>query len=177
MKSEKGFSIAEQLVVWALAALVALGGSIVTAHILRVSKQTREWGQVVNQTGTIGYWVGHDLPMADEISTDDPETSDTELLTLVWKDWETGVVYNVHYAILGAFDSLKQIERRFYAYRIIDGEEFVFEDKATIVAEDIYQAEITQNGNLWKLSIGSRSGSRFLLQEYDVYSRLNYYGL
>jgi len=177
MKNESGFSLVELLVVLGLTAMLALGGAVAIFHILRVSNQNSDWGKVIHETGTVGYWIGHDLPMADEISADDPATPDTELLTLVWKDWETGAIYNIHYAISGPPASLKQIERRVYVYQVIDGDNVVLESKAITIAGNIYNAEITQEGALWKLSVESRSGSRSLVHEYEMYSRLNYLDL
>ena len=166
-----GFSLTEVLVVFALTALIALGGFVMTVHTLRVSDQNNELGTIVHETGTVGYWVGHDLNMADEIFGDDPKTHDTEFLTLVWKDWQTGNVYNVHYALLEQPDSLKRIERRYYRYEVLDGIEYT---STMTIADNVYLAEISQTGTVWKLSIGSRSGSRDLINEYDISSRLNY---
>ena len=167
-----GFFLAELLVVLALAAMITLGASVVIVHTLRVSNQNNEWGIVVHETGTAAYWIGHDLAMADAIYEDDPTTPDNELLTLVWKDWATGDIYNVHYAVLEGAGSLNRIERRYYHHQ-----EFEDIDNTTTitVAENIYLANMTRySDHFWELSIISRSGSHDLLNEYDLYSRLNY---
>lgn len=172
MKNEKGFSMTELLVALALSSIIAVGGLAIVVHVLRVTNQTSDWGRVTHQTQIVGYWVSHDMLMADEIlPDDDPVTTGTEFATMRWNEWETGYFHNVRY-VLSTSGPPFTIER---IYHIDDIEGEPVQHTTKVIADSIYEAQITdEGGDIWKLTLESQSGTKTKYAQYDINPRLSY---
>jgi type II secretory pathway component PulJ len=174
MRNENGSTLSELLVVLAIVGMIALGAGVTNAHMFRVSHQNNDWTRASLRDQSVGYWVSRDILMAEQVSTDDPATPDTEFATLSWKDVQSGNTYHVHYALLDSGGSLYSIERR---YQAKDSGGTILNSMNTPVADGIIECYITSDvSNRWRLTIESQSGSHSMLVENGVSPRINYYG-
>ncbi len=173
MRNENGYSLAEILVVLAITAMIALGACVTNAHMFRVSHQNRDWTQNSLQNQSVGYWLNHDILMAQQVvADDDPATPDTEFAIINWKDFQTGNSYYVNYALLDSGGSLYSIERR---YQARDSEDELLDSTNTLVANGISQCYLSSDeANRWRVTVESQSGLHSMLVEDGLYPRLNF---
>lgn len=172
MKYENGSTLAELLVVLAIIAMIALGAAVTTTHMFNVSHQNNEWTRTSLQDQSVGYWVSRDMLMAQQVSMDDPVTSDTEFATLNWKEFQSGNCYYVHYALVDSGSSLYCIERR---YEARDDSGSILETKNSPIADGISQCYITfDQPNRWILTVESQSGLRSTLLIDGILPRCNF---
>jgi prepilin-type N-terminal cleavage/methylation domain-containing protein len=170
MKDEKGYSLVELLIAVSISALLAVGAGMTTFQIFRGSKQNSDWNIAVRQAQSLGQWVSQDALMVNTIEIgDDPETGDVEFISLFWKDWENGDIYDTRYLWFDSADSLKQLKRK-QVTRDIDGVEI--NNTTFLVADNIYSATLTPQANSWRLAVETRSGSRSVTREYEITKRL-----
>jgi hypothetical protein len=100
----------------AIAISSVITGSI-TMTIFQVivgSARTNNHMIAVRQAQSAGYWVSHDVKMAQSppIIGDDPGTPAVEeFLTLTWSDWESGEVHQVTYTLEDMAGGSKQLVR------------------------------------------------------------------
>ena len=168
-QNEKGFIIVNLAVVIAIAAIITLGAGMTTVQIIKGSQRTNDWATVVRQAQNVGYWVSEDALMAQTITIgDDPETANVEFIILSWKDWETGDVHDIRYVWFDSVDSLKKLKRT-QVTKDRDGVEI--ENKTTLVADNIYTANLTWQDGMWRLSVEARSGEKRITREYEISQR------
>jgi len=169
-KKEKGFSIVSVVAAIAVASLVAAGAGMTSMQIIKGTARNEDHAEVVRQAQNLGRWFSRDALMAGNITAgDDPETGDDELLTIYWKDWESGDTYDIRYIWLDHVDSLKQLKRN-QVMRDKDGA--VVENTASLMAHSIYSANLSQQDNTWILGIETHSGSKQSVKEYKITKRL-----
>ena len=168
-QNEKGFIIVNLAVVIAIAAIITLGAGMTTVQIIKGSQRTNDWTAAIRQAQNVGYWVSEDALMAQTITIgDDPETVNVEFIILSWKDWETGDVHDIRYVWFDSVDSLKKLKRT-QVTKDRDGVEI--ENKTTLVADNIYTANLTWQDGMWRLSVEARSGEKRITREYEISQR------
>jgi hypothetical protein len=169
-REEKGFGIVGLAAAIAIAALVAAGAGMTSIQIIRGTERNEDHAEVVRQAQNLGRWFSRDALMAGNITAgDDPETGDDELLTLYWKDWESGDTYDIRYIFLDHVDSLKQLKRN-QVMRDKDG--IVVDDTTSLMAYSIYSANISQQDDTWILNVEAHSGPKQTVREYKITKRL-----
>ncbi len=169
-QDEKGFTLIELIVAIAISAIIAIGAGTTTAQIFRVSQCNSDWTTAVRQVQNVGYWVSQDVLMAQTANvSDDPETADSEFIIMNWKDWETGDTYDIRYIWLDSADSLKKLKRK-QLTRDKDGVEIG--NETTMVADNIYMANLSGQNGAWSLSVEAHSGDRSSIGEYEISQRL-----
>ena len=169
-RGEKGFTLISLAVVIAISAIIAAGAGMTTAQIINGSQRNNEQATVIRQAQNVGYWVSRDVLTAQTVTSgDDSETADIEFLIAYWKDWETGDTYDIRYIWLDSDDALKKLKRKQVTCDD-DGEETG--NKTTLVADNIYTANLTCQDDIWKLSVEARSGERSVTREYRIVQRL-----
>ena len=172
-RGEKGFTLINLAVAIAISAIIAAGASMTTAQILKGSQQNSDWATAVRQAQNVGYWVSQDALMAQTINaTDDPGTADEEFIIVNWKDWETGDTYDTRYIWLDSADSLKKLKRRKITQ---DKDGVTTGNVTTLVADNIYTANLSWQGGAWRLSVEAHSGEKSLTREYEICRRLEPY--
>jgi len=174
MKRRDGFALAELLVVLTLASLITLGATVTVFHLLKVSRQNSEWSVAVRQAQAVGYWISRDQYAASLMETaDDPGTPETELLTLTWREWQTGDVHAARYVLSPSSGSLQRLQRE---ASVTDNGGAVKSSTSTLIADNVEAASVTVQADLSrKLTVQARAGSRYVVREYIVLPRPNYY--
>jgi type II secretory pathway pseudopilin PulG len=170
-RKEQGFSLISVVVASAIGALVVLGAGMTTMQIIRGTEGNEELSEVVRQAQNLGRWFSRDALMAANITAgDNPGTGDDELLTISWKDWESGDTYDIRYIWFDYVDSLKQIKRN-QVMRDKDG--YVVEDVTSLLACGIYSANVSEQADIWTLNVDACAGDRHAVREYKITQRLN----
>jgi prepilin-type N-terminal cleavage/methylation domain-containing protein len=83
---EKGFTLVELLVGLSIAAFVVGAASMTIITMMRLSPQTNNWAIALRQVQNAGYWISHDVQMAEILTVEDPAT--LKFLTLIVPEWD-----------------------------------------------------------------------------------------
>ena len=170
-RKEKGFGLISLAVAIAIGSLIAAGAGMTCIQIIKGTERNNNQAEVTQQAHNLGRWFSRDAPMAEEITAgNDPETVDDELLTIYWKDWESGETYDISYIWLDDVDSLKKLKRNEV---MRDKEGDVAENVTSLIAFSIYSANLSQQNDTWILNVETHSGNRSSVQEYRTTQRLN----
>ncbi|MFC1902323.1 type II secretion system protein J [Chloroflexota bacterium] len=168
-QSERGFTLWELSVVIALSAIITLGAGTTAVQMIRGSAESNALMAVSNQVNNVGYWVSRDILTAQSVNaSDDSGTGDIEFVVMNWKNWETGEMHDIRYIWLASADSLQKVRRK---QVIRDNNDAEISNKATLVADNIYSANLTQEDTRWKLIVEAHSGDRSLNREYFISQR------
>jgi len=170
-RKEKGFSLISIAVTIAIAALIAAGAGMTSLQIIRGTARNENHAEVIRQAQNLGSWFSRDALMAESITAgDNPETGDDELLTIYWKDWESGDTFDIRYILLDYVDSLKQLKRN-QVMRYKDGT--VGDNTTSLMAFGVYSASLSQQDDTWILNIETHSGQKQSVTEYKITKRLD----
>ena len=99
---------------------------------------------------------------------DDPETDDEEFAVMNWKDWETGDIHTVSYLWYGGAGSLQQLKRKTL---ILDRYGTEVTNETTLVADNIYSANLTAQEQLWKLFVQTCVRDEMVTKDYEIRKR------
>ncbi len=166
---DKGFTLLEMAVTLAITAIIAFGASITTFQIIKASGSSQNLLTATNQANILGNMMCRDILTAQTVNaTDDADTADNELVLISWRDWETGNAYDIRYIWLPSADSLQKLKRKQMIY---DMDNVLISTHTTLVADNIYSANLTQLDKRWLLAVESRSGDKSLIREYIIGSR------
>lgn len=170
--SERGFLVIELVVVIGISAIIALGAGMTTVQLITSTQRNNDQLAAANHAQKAGDWISQDVMMSQNVTLgDDGGTADIEFASLVWKDWQTGDTHTIRYIWLDSSDSLQKLQRN-YVTRDVD--EVIIDNKTTLVADNIYSANLTQQGNLWQLAVQARSGQKSVSRQYQIAQRQNY---
>ncbi len=168
-QGERGFTLLELAVVIAISAIIALGAGTTAVQVIKGSHESNALMTVTNQPNNVGYWVSRDILSAQSVNaSDDTGTGDTEFVVMNWNDWETGEMHDIRYIWLASTDSLQMLKRK---QVIRDKNDVEISNKVTLVADNIYSANLTREDTRWKLIVEARSGGRSLNREYFISQR------
>ena len=168
-RKEKGYGLLSLAVAVAIAAMIAAGAGMTSLQVIRGTERNEDRAKVTQQAHNLGRWFTRDALTSGNITAgDDPETGDDEeFLSIFWKDWESGDIYDIRYIWLDDADSLRKIMRT----QLKDGD--TTENITALIAVNIYSANLSQQGNTWNLNVETRSGQKSLVQEYRTTKRIN----
>ena len=167
---QRGFILIEFLVAIAVLAVIALGGGMTTVQVIEHSQSNRDHLTTARQAQNVGYRVSQDIPSAKHVSTTDaPETAEVEFITLTWKDLESGQTHDIRYIWIDSSDSFKKVKRK---HMVRDENGLETSNSTLLVADNIYSANLTQQGSGWKLTVEAVSGEKSSVKEYEIHQRL-----
>ena len=167
---ESGYGIVGLAATIAVAALIEAGAGMVTLQIIKGTARNEAHADVVRQAQNLGRWFSRDALAAESITAgDNPETGDDELLTIHWKDWESADTYDIRYFLIEDADSLKQVKRN---QVVCDKDGGVTGNTTSLMAINLYSANVSQQDETWTLSIETHSGQKQTAQEYKITKRL-----
>jgi len=170
---EKGFTLIEVLVATAIMAMLGAGVTMTAGQIINGSQRNADCATTVRHAQNIGYWVRQDALMAQTINaSDDPETTDVEFIILDWKDWETGDTHNIRYILLDSVDSLKKVQRKELTR---DNGGVEIGNETTLIADNIYTANLSEQDSAWRLSVEAVSGMKNSAKTYRIGYRVEQY--
>jgi len=168
-QGERGFTLLELSVVIAISAIIALGAGMTVVQVIRGADESNALMTVTNQVNNVGYWVSRDILTAQSVNaSDDSGTGDIEFIVMNWKNWETGEMHDIRYIWLASADSLQKVKRKQLTRDKNDAE---ISNKTTLVADNIYSANLTQEDARWKLIVEAHSGERSFNREYFISQR------
>jgi type II secretory pathway pseudopilin PulG len=171
IQKEAGFGLITVAVVVAIAAMIAAGAGMTTIQIVRGTERNEEHAETVQQAHNLGRWFYRDAMTAENITAgDDTATGEDELLSMYWKDWESGEYCNIRYIWLDDVDSLQKIMRNQVMY---DKDGAVAENTTSLVAFGIGSANLSQQDNTWTLNVTACSGEKSSAQDYKITQRSN----
>ncbi|MDO8568441.1 MAG: prepilin-type N-terminal cleavage/methylation domain-containing protein [Dehalococcoidales bacterium] len=172
MKDERGFTIVSLLAVLAISAMIATGAGMILVQALTVTQSSEEHTTTVRQAQNLGYWASQDLQMGKMVSTaDDLSTPQTEFLTVAWKDWVTGDMYEARYTWLDGSGAGKKSLR---TLTVRNKSGIQTSARTTLTADSISSANLTSGGSVtWKLDVRSLSGDKSATRYYDVSKRVD----
>ena len=85
----RGFTLLEIAITLGITGLISGGVATAIPQVLDVNAQTSNQVLAIGQLQNAGYWVSHDVQMAQIIDTDDDlDSPETEVLTLSWVGWQ-----------------------------------------------------------------------------------------
>jgi Tfp pilus assembly protein PilE len=170
-RKEKGFGLISLAAAIAIGSLIAAGAGMTCLQIIKGTERNNNRAEVIQQGHNLGRWFSRDALMAEDITAgNDPETGDDELLSIYWKDWESGETYDIRYIWLDDVDSLKRLKRN---QVMRDKEGTLAENITSLIACSIYSANLSQQNDTWILNLETHSGNRSSVQEYRTAQRLN----
>ncbi len=171
-RKRPGFTLLELLVAGAIMSVVAYGASMTVSSTFTSTRQANDNMTALLQVQDTGYWLSRDLITAQSILPgDDAETPQSEILTLVWTNWEDATTQFVYYYTENMQDDLKRIKRRII---VEDDSQVVVSDTTTLVAENIMPPmTISQIGNMWRVVIQARVRLETQTKEYNIFPRPN----
>jgi prepilin-type N-terminal cleavage/methylation domain-containing protein len=85
MRSEKGFSLLEMLVVLGIMAAIGSAMTVTTATIAKITPQSNEEVVILRQVQNAGYWITRDVQMAQAVDNN-PASGILELTTKEYID-------------------------------------------------------------------------------------------
>ena len=172
MRNERGFVLIELVVAMAIMALVAGAASMATFRIITDTERSNNHMTAVRQVQNTGNWISRDAMMAQDIDTDDdPGTTDVELVTFDWSDWESGDTHKVIYTFYDMGDGLKRLKRQ---QVIRDTDNVEIGNMVTLVAEYIVDSSsFSEQDGVLKLSVEARSGDEVESRDYRIIPRVN----
>ena len=170
-RGEKGLTVVEVIVAVAISAIISATAVMTVAQIVRSSESNNDCTTTIRQAQNLGHWISQDVLMAQTITVgDDPETTtDVEFITSTWMDWETGDTYDIRYLWFDSADSLKGLKRNQVTR---DEDDVEIDNRTTLVADNIYTADLSLQDGLWTLSVETRSGDKSVTREYEIGYRL-----
>jgi hypothetical protein len=170
MKNEKGFMVINTIAAVVVSSIIAIGAGMTTAQLITNTKSNENHATVVRQAQNVGFSVSEDMVMARMVAnTDNMSTPDVEFITIIWKDWETGYKRDIRYIWPDPADSLKKVNRK---QTIYDENGLEISSKSTLLADNIYSANLTRQNDAWKLTIEARSGEISAVREYEINQRI-----
>ncbi len=99
-KDQRGITMIELTMALLITVIITAGITMTIFQVISGNARSNNHMIAVRQVQNAGYWVSHDVQMAQSVdTTDDPETTELELVTLTWTDWETGDVHQVVYTL------------------------------------------------------------------------------
>jgi hypothetical protein len=153
-----------------ISSILALGAGMTTVQIIRQAETSEEHSIVARQSQNLGFSVSQDMVMARMVSnSDNTVTPDTEFITLIWKDWETGYKYDVRYIWADDSAQLKEVFRK---QAVFDETGQQVNTTSTLLANNIYTANLTRTGGAWLLTVESHSGDKVAVREYEINRRV-----
>ncbi len=171
-RKRPGFTLLELLVGGAIMSVVAYGASMTVSSTFTSTRQANDKMTALLQVQNTGYWLSRDLIEAQNILPGDAtETPQSEILTLVWTNWEDATTQFVYYYTEEMQDGLKRLRR----HNIVKNESQVVVSDATIlVAENILPpTTISQIGDMWRVVIQARVRLETQTKEYNIFPRPN----
>ena len=167
--NEKGFSVIELSVLIPVVALITLAASMTVFQIIQGTKLNVDWTTTVRQAQNVGDWISRDiLSVQSANASDDPATTDIELVFMSKKDWVTGESFDIRYIWSDSVESLKEL-RRLQLTQDKNGVQTG--DKTTLIAENIYSANLSSQSGIWVLNVEARSGERITAREFKIDQR------
>ena len=104
-RNQMGFTLIELVVAIAISGVIT--GAITTTifQVIEGSARTNNHMTAVRQVQSAGYWVSHDVLMAQEVELADEAVDDPDgtrfPFTLTWTEWDTNKVIQVVYSLDG----------------------------------------------------------------------------
>ena len=164
-----GFTLVEFVVVIAVTAIIALGAGTTIVQVTNLYHRNTDTAKAIRYAQNVGYWVSWDAQMANSINTtDDSGTTDVEFINVSHKDWETGDTYDIRYVWIDSFDSLNKVKR---IQLIRDKDGVTIDNTTTLIADNIYTANISWQSGIWGLSVEARSGRQSAIREFSISRR------
>jgi prepilin-type N-terminal cleavage/methylation domain-containing protein len=104
-RRQLGFTLIELMVAMAISGVITGAVTMTIFQIFDSSGRTSTHMTAVRQVRSAGYWVSHDVLMAQDVviadeSSDDPDGSRFPV-TLTWSDWTDNTTHTVVYSIVG----------------------------------------------------------------------------
>ena len=102
-KGQKGFTLIELAIAMTIGAMIAGSITMTIFQIVESSGRTSNHMTAVRQVRSAGYWVSHDVLMAQTVeiadeSVDDPDGTRFPL-TVTWDEWSTNESHEVVYSL------------------------------------------------------------------------------
>ena len=104
-RNRLGFTLIELAIAMAISGIICASVTMTIFQVFDSSGRTSTHMTAVRQVRSAGYWVSHDVLMAQDLvltdeSSDDPDGSRLPL-TLTWSDWTSNEIHEVTYSIVG----------------------------------------------------------------------------
>ncbi len=104
-RNQLGFTLMELTIAMAISGIITGAVTMTIFQVVDSSGRTSAHMTAVRQVQSAGYWVSHDVLMAQDLvladeSVDDPDGSRFPF-TLTWSDWTNNEVHTVIYSIVG----------------------------------------------------------------------------
>lgn len=107
-RGQQGFTLIEMLVAIALTSIIGTAAIMAIHQVLIGTVLSNDQNTVINQVRNAGYWIEHDVLMAQSVNA----SGESEFsLTLTWTDWD-GDAHQVVYGLEGSPGELKRLQRQ-----------------------------------------------------------------
>ena len=157
---QHGFSTAELIVTILIMSMIALGATMTTFQVIKVSAQSDSHMTAATNVQSAGFWISRDAQMSDNVTADN--LSGNDFLILEWTEIDDSdnstTDYTVTYFFEELTDGIGKLKRN---YSNSDGL-----SNDTLVAQHIYY-EPTDLGNTSNVSYASPALSLKLVSAYN----------
>lgn len=121
-KNQTGITLLELLLAVAIAVIVTSTTVMVVFQVFDGEARSSNHVDAISRVQNAGCQVSYDAGMAQSWNNeDDPATSELELLTMTWTEWESNDVYKVAYSVAD-----NELQRKIYINEGLDAT-YVFE--------------------------------------------------
>ena len=172
---ERGFTFIELAIGSAIAAVVSAASVLVLFQILRSNETNNDYVTSVRQAENAGYWISHDIKMAQSVTTDNLTSPD--FLALAWTEWnDSGVptYHNVLYFFEGLTDGIGTLKRSHTSSGGISEQTLIARQIYYNSANMSYTSRASSQGQVLTLKLTSLSDERLESREYQIIRRINY---
>jgi len=174
-RGEAGFIAIETIVVVGIMAFVAVGATMSTFQVTKVTERSNASITAVYQVQSAGYWISHDGAMADSVIADNLTPPD--FLILKWTDWginADSVYHSATYSIEDVSQGIGKLKRVH--------QDSLGQNERVLVAEYIYYdpddpdhtTKVSYENSVLTVRLVSVFGGAEETREYKIYCRPNF---
>ncbi len=173
IKNQAGLTLLELLLALVIASIITSTAAMVVFQVFDGEARSSNHIDAISRVQDAGSYVSTDAGMAQSWNNeDDPATSELELLTMTWTEWESNDVYKVAYSIVD-----NELQRMRYINEGLDTT-YVFEhvyythpDTGDVITHCEYDSETEQLNFTLTAVVGVGSQQEVETRVYEVTPR------
>lgn len=175
-RHEHGFTTIELVVACTVAAIIASAAASTVFQVFHVTESSNSHLTAVRQVQNAGYWIGHDIQIADGATTDNLSGNELVILTWTEHDFDSGdsVYHSVTYAFTDLVDNIGRLKRTYWSSGGGNTETLVGTDLYYNPADSDNTTSASYENPELAFRITARFGDASETREYKLRRRTNF---